>query len=123
MVYRSLADLAMIVHFVFIAFIAVGGLLAWRWPRLIWLHVPAVVWGIAIITVGVTCPLTSLEQHFRGLAGETGYEAGFVDRYLEDVIYPDELTPLLRLLAAAAVVAGYTALVARTRRSRVSNGR
>lgn len=112
--YRSLADLAMIVHFAFIAFIPIGPLLAWRWPRLIWLHVPAVVWGIAIITIGFSCPLTPLELYFRRLAGGRGYEGGFVDRYLEDVIYPGELTPLLRVLAATAVVGGYAALAART---------
>ncbi len=116
--YRSLADLAVIVHFAFIAFIAIGGLLSWRWPRLIWLHMPAVVWGIAIITVGFSCPLTPLEKYFRGLAGESGYEGGFVDRYLEDVVYPGELTPLLRVVAAVAVVAGYAGLLAKTRRSR-----
>ena len=31
----------------FIVFVAVGGLMAWRWPRLLWLHVPAVAWGLA----------------------------------------------------------------------------
>lgn len=114
--YRSLADLTMIVHFAFIAFLPVGALLAWRWPRLIWLHVPAVGWGIAIITLGFSCPLTPLEQYFRRLAGVRGYEGGFVDRYLEDVIYPGELTPLLRVLAAVAVVGGYAALALKKNR-------
>ncbi len=118
MLYRWLADLTLIVHFAFIAFIALGGLLSWRWPRLVWLHVPAVAWGVAIITIGFTCPLTPLEKHFRWLAGEGGYEGGFVDRYLEDVIYPDELTHFLRLLAGAAILAGYLGLSVRRRRSR-----
>ncbi len=118
MLFRVLADLTVVVHFAFIAFIALGGLLAWRWPRLVWLHVPAVAWGLAIVVVGFTCPLTPLEKYFRGLSGEAGYEGGFVDRYLEEVIYPDELTPLLRLLAAAAVLAGYAGLAAGRRRTR-----
>ncbi|MDP8929155.1 MAG: DUF2784 domain-containing protein [Actinomycetota bacterium] len=121
MLYRSLADLTVIVHFAFIVFIAIGGLLSWRWPRLIWLHVPAVVWGIAIITLGFSCPLTPLEKYFRGLAGGSGYEGGFVDRYLEDVIYPGELTPLLRVLAAVAVVGGYAGLLAKTQRTRAGS--
>lgn len=121
MLYRSLADLAVIVHFAFIVFIALGGLLSWRWPRLIWLHVPAVAWGVAIVAVGFSCPLTPLEKYFRGLAGEAGYEGGFVDRYIEDVIYPGQLTPLLRMLAAVAVVGGYAALVARRQRRRVGH--
>lgn len=118
MFYRSLADLTVVIHLAFIAFIALGGLLAWRWPRLIWLHVPAVAWGLAIITVGFTCPLTPVEKYFRGLAGEQGYEGGFVDRYLEDVIYSARLTPLLRAVAATAVLAGYAGLAAKRERSR-----
>ncbi|MFN2555739.1 MAG: DUF2784 domain-containing protein [Nitriliruptorales bacterium] len=116
--YHWLADLTVVVHFAFIAFIALGGFLSWRWPRLVWLHIPAVTWGVAIITIGFTCPLTPLEKYFRGLAGGEGYEGGFVDRYLEDVIYPDELTHLLRLLAGMSVLAAYFGLAVRRQRSR-----
>ena len=65
-----LADLVVAVHLAGIGFIAAGGLLAWRWPRLLWAHVPAVGWGVAIILIGFTCPLTPLEKYFRRLAGE-----------------------------------------------------
>ncbi len=119
MVYRLLADLVVIVHFAFIVFIAVGGLLVWRWPRLVCLHAPALVWGVAIITIGFTCPLTPLEKHFQRLAGERGYAGGFVDHYIENVIYPQRLTPLLRTLAAAAIVVGYAGLLNRRRRARI----
>ena len=118
MVYRLLADLVVFVHFVFIVFVAVGGLLVWRWPRLVWLHAPAVAWGAAIITIGFSCPLTPLEKHFQRLAGERGYAGGFVDHYIENVIYPQRLTPLLRTLAAAAIVVGYAGLLNRRTRSR-----
>jgi Protein of Unknown function (DUF2784) len=118
MVYRLLADLVVLVHFAFIVFIAVGGLLVCRWPRPVWLHVPALAWGVAIITIGFTCPLTPLEKHLQRLAGQRGYPGGFVDHYIENVIYPQRLTPLLRTLAAAAVVVGYTGLLNRRRRAR-----
>ena len=71
---------------------------------------------MASVGVGVACPLTALEKRLRERAGEEGYGGGFVDRYVEDVVYPGELTPLLRALAAAAVVAGYARLLARTPR-------
>jgi hypothetical protein len=112
-VYRFLADAVVVVHFGFVVFVAVGGLLAWRWPRVLWLHVPSVVWGIGIVAVGYECPLTPLEKHFRRLGGEPGYGGGFVDRYIEDVVYPDEYSLLLRALAAVAVVAGYLGLLRR----------
>jgi hypothetical protein len=104
--------------FAFIVFIAVGGLLVWRWPRLMWLHAPALAWGVAIITIGFTCPLTPLEKHLQRLAGQRGYAGGFVDHYIENVIYPQRLTPLLRTLAAAAIVVDYAGLLNRRRHAR-----
>lgn len=113
MVFKVLADVVMAVHLTFIVFVAVGALLALRWPRLIWLHVPAVAWAVGIVGVGYECPLTGLEKWLQRLSGDDSYKGGFVDRYVEDVIYPDELTPLLRALTAVLIVAGY---VARSRR-------
>ena len=69
MVFRLLADAVVVVHFAFVVFVAVGGLLAWRWPRVLVLHVPAVIWGVGIVTVGYECPLTPLERHLRELGG------------------------------------------------------
>jgi len=107
MVFDLLAGAVIVVHLAFIVFVAVGALLAVHWPRLVWFHVPALVWAVGIIVVGYDCPLTPLEKWLRERAGGASYEGGFVDRYLEDVIYPEELTPLLRALAAVAIVGGY----------------
>ena len=115
MVFRALADLVVGVHLAFILFVALGGVLAWRWPGLVRWHLPAVVWGLGIVTVGFTCPLTPLEKHLRGRAGEQGYGGGFVDRYIEGVVYPGALTRLVQGLIAAAVLVGYVGLVARRR--------
>lgn len=110
------ADVVVVVHLGFILFVGLGGLLAWRWPRVAWVHVPAALYGIAIVAVGFDCPLTPLEKHFRRLAGEDGYAGGFVDRYLEDVVYPGDATPLLQAVGALAVVVGYLGLAGRSRR-------
>ena len=117
MPYRLSADLVVVIHLTFIMFVAVGGLLAWRWPRLVWLHVPSVVWAVATITVGVPCPLTGIENLLRDRAGQEGYGGGFVDRYVEGVVYPESLTPLLRAMAALAVTAGYFVLLRRQRQT------
>ena len=108
MVFRMLADFVVAVHLAFVLFVAVGGLLVWRWPWLMRWHLPAVAWGIAIITIGFTCPLTPLEHYLRGRAGQQGHDGGFVDRYVEGVIYPGGFTPLVRGLIVTAVVVGYT---------------
>jgi hypothetical protein len=65
--YRILADLVVVAHLSFIAFVAVGSLLVWKWPRLLWPHVAVVAWAAAIVNVGFTCPLTPLEQLLRNV--------------------------------------------------------
>ncbi len=120
MIFRLTADLVVAVHVAFLVFAAVGALLARRWPRLALLHLPSLVWAAASITVGLTCPLTTLEKSFRELGGEQPYRAGFVDHYLEGVVFPESLTPVLQTAAAAAVVAGYAGLVRRRPTSVVS---
>ncbi len=110
MAYSALADVVVIVHFGVIAFVALGGFLAWRWRRLVWSHVAAVTWAVGIVTVGYDCPLTPLEKHLRRLAGERGYTGGFVDRYIEGVIYPEQYTSVVRLAIAAAVLVAWAGL-------------
>jgi hypothetical protein len=113
MVFDVLAGVVVVVHLAFILFVAAGALLAWRWPWIVWLHVPAVAWGVGIIVIGYACPLTPLEKWLRERGGGEGYEGGFVDRYIENVIYPEEYTPLLLALTALIMVAGYVALFRR----------
>lgn len=60
--------------------------------------------------IGYECPLTPLEKWFRKRSGGKGYEGGFVDRYIENVIYPEEYTPPLRALAVVMIVTGYVGL-------------
>lgn len=114
MLSRLAADVVLAFHLGFLVFLTAGSLLAWRWPRLVIVHLPSVVWGVVSITVGLSCPLTPIEKSLRRLAGEQGYAGGFVDHYIEGVIYPEQYTPLLRALIAIAVVAGYVGLARRS---------
>ena len=93
MLYRALADATVGVHFGFILFVVLGGLLVLRWPRVAWLHVPAFAWGAAIEFGGWICPLTYLENDFRARGAAEGYGASFVEHYLLPLIYPDLLFP------------------------------
>ena len=120
MLYRILADLVVVAHLSFIAFTAAGSLLIPKWPRLFGPHVAVVAWAAAIVTVGFTCPLTPLERHLRERAGQSSYDDGFVDHYLDGVVYPGRFTALARLLVGVLIVAGYALLLARSRRSRHS---
>lgn len=104
MLYRILADLVVLVHFAFVLFVVLGGLLVLRWPRWVWVHVPAVVWGVLIEVFGWICPLTPLEVGLRRKAGSTGYEGGFVEHYILPVLYPAELTREVQWVLAGLVV-------------------
>jgi len=100
-----LADLLVLLHLLFVAFVVGGGFLLPHWPRLAWLHLPTAAWGAYIEFSGGICPLTPLENRLRILAGESGYSGGFVERYLLPVLYPDYLTLPVQWLLGGGVVA------------------
>jgi hypothetical protein len=104
MPYRLLADLVLILHAGFVAFVVLGALLVLRWPRIARVHVPVVLWGAGIEFLGGICPLTPLENHWRRLAGELGYPGDFVEHYLLSALYPDGLTRQVQLALGALVL-------------------
>ncbi len=119
-VYEALVTVVLTLHFAFLAYLAVGGFLAWRWPRTIWLHLLTAVWGVLVVAASLTCPLTTLEHWARGRAGQAVSDAGFIDRYLAGVIYPEDQVWAARIILGLAVGvswAGY-AVVLRRRRAR-----
>jgi hypothetical protein len=67
--YHLVVALALVAHFAFLCYLIVGGFAALRWRRTIGLHVPAVLWGTAITTAHLDCPLTWLERWSRAKAG------------------------------------------------------
>jgi hypothetical protein len=103
-VYLLLADLVVWVHLAFVLFVVVGGLLVMKWPRLIWIHLPAVFWGIAIELSGWICPLTPLENWLRHKGGEENYQFDFVARYLLPMLYPQGLTRGSQIVLGALVL-------------------
>ena len=119
MIYRALADLVLAVHLAFVVFVVLGGLLVLRWPRLAWLHVPAAIWGILIEYTGWICPLTPLENSFRMRGGEAGYSGGFIEHYIQPLLYPAGLTRSTQLVLGSLVLilnlAAYSVVVSRMR--------
>lgn len=122
MLYRLAADLVVLLHLAFILFVASGGLLLLRWPRLIRIQLPVVLWGIAISLLQFTCPLTPLERWLRRRGGEAVYEGAFIDRYIVPVVYPEGLTPDMGPWIAATVALLNLAAWAWVLRSRWSKG-
>ncbi len=104
MYYKLLADLVLLTHAAFVAFVVIGALLVLRWPRLAWLHVPCAVWGTLIEFGGWICPLTPLENELRRRGGEAGYRGGFIEHYVTATIYPEGLTRNMQYGLGAAVI-------------------
>ncbi len=92
MLHGVAADLLVVAHLGFVAFVVLGGFAVPRWPRLAWVHVPAVAWGVGIELSGAVCPLTPLEHWLRTEAGAVGYDGDFIAHYLLPVLYPAGLT-------------------------------
>lgn len=104
MLARIAADAIVLLHLAFIVFVVLGGLLALRWKWIVWLHVPAFLWGVFVEFFGAACPLTPLEQALRIAAGEEGYTGGFIERYIVATIYPAGLTASMQVAIAIFVI-------------------
>lgn len=103
--WRLLADLLVALHLAFAAFVIFGGFLTWKWRWAAFAHLPALPWGFWVETSGQICPLTPLENHLRHLAGEAGYQGGFLDHYVVPLLYPPGLTRADQWVLAALLLA------------------
>jgi hypothetical protein len=115
MVWSILADAVLVLHGVFVAWAVLGGLAVLHWPRAMWLHLPALAWGIWIEATAGICPLTPLESWLRVRAGQAGLAGSFIDHYLGALIYPQGLTPAVQgrlALGLALFNAGVYAAIA-----------
>lgn len=97
--YPLIADAVLLTHAVFVAFvvlglflIVIGGASNWQWVlnrTFRYLHLGAIAIVVLQAWVGVICPLTTLENWLRGLAGQTSYEGSFVRHWVSWFLYYD----------------------------------
>ena len=104
MIYRLLADMVLVLHFAFVLWVVFGWLAVRRWRWVMWLHLPVAAYGALIELVGWQCPLTPLEQRLRRLGGEAGFEGGFIEHYLEFLLYPGWMDHTVQILLGIAVL-------------------
>jgi hypothetical protein len=100
-----LADLVVLLHVAFVLFVVFGGLLALKWPRAAWLHLPAAAWGAAAEFGGWICPLTYLEGWLLGAGASASDQPDFLGRYLLPLLYPTGLTRSIQLWLGLGVMA------------------
>ncbi len=97
LLYRVLADVVVVAHVSYVAFVIFGqlaivyGLVRRRdWARNFyfrWLHLLAIAVVVLQSWLRITCPLTDLENYLRGLAGETGYPGDFIAYWTHKVLF------------------------------------
>lgn len=102
--YVLLADVVGVVHLLFVLFVIFGALCLIRWPRMVWVHVPALIWGLFVEFAGAICPLTPLESRLRVLGGESGYSQDYLSHWLETVLYPEMLTRGLQIALGTSLL-------------------
>jgi hypothetical protein len=115
-VYRAVAGAVVLAHVGFLAYVVAGGFLAWRWPRSWPLHALAVGWAALIISLGPRCPLTAAQNWLRARAGQPPLRGGFIDTYVEGVIYPARSTQLVQVVVAVLVAWSWVGCYLRWRR-------
>nr|WP_295708894.1 DUF2784 domain-containing protein [uncultured Halomonas sp.] len=92
-----LADIILIFHVLFVAFVVVGLLavyagyfLNWRWVRnrvFRIVHLCAIGYVVIQAWLGVVCPLTTWEMALRAEAGAATYSGSFIQYWLHSVLY------------------------------------
>ncbi len=117
MFYQLALDVTIFVHFAFIVFVIFGGLLAWKWRRMKWVHAPALAYGVLVELFRWYCPLTMLEQSLRVKANLPVHSGSFISRQLSNLIYVDVPQGYL-IVGAVAVAALNIALYSCLGRSR-----
>jgi hypothetical protein len=121
MLYGPAADLVVVLHLAFIVFVLAGGFMAWRWPSLVWAHVPALAIIATLFALGADCPLTDLEKYLRREAGQSVYQDGFVAHYLVPGV-PDGARAVGQyVLVAVLTIGAYVGNIARRRRANTSH--
>ena len=102
--YELAANLTLIVHFAFILFVIFGALLFFITTKIIFIHIPAFIWGSYITLTNSICPLTYLENWFLNKANLTTYSEGFIQNYLVPIVYPINLTKDVQIYLGLALI-------------------
>ena len=103
--YILLADGVVLLHVLFVVFVLFGGLLAAKWPRVLWIHGPAFAWSCLVEFNGWVCPLTPLENWLRIQGGASGYHGDFLSHWLLPLLYPAFLTVRIQIILGTLVLA------------------
>jgi hypothetical protein len=116
--FEAVAYVAVALHFAFLGLGLLGGFVAWGWPRLIWFLVAAATWLLLVVTAGLPCPLTWVEDRARAHAGRPAHEGGFLANHVAGLFYPAGHERAAQVVAALVVLSSWAGFAAARRRRR-----
>ncbi|NUM79804.1 DUF2784 domain-containing protein [bacterium] len=112
-----LADIILIIHFLFVGFVIAGLLLIffgawrrWRWIRNFWfriLHLCAIGLVAGESLLGIVCPLTTWENQLRSKNGGA-YQTSFIQHWVHKIIFydaPEYLFTIIYVIFTLVVIA------------------
>ena len=102
--YEYLAYITLLVHLIFILFVIFGGFLFFIFSKIIYLHIPALFWGIYIEFTNSICPLTYLENWFLYKSELSTYSSSFINNYILVFVYPNNLTADIQFYLGIALL-------------------
>ncbi len=102
--YELAANLTLIIHLAFIIFVVFGALLFFVSTKIIYIHLPTLVWGIYIELTHSVCPLTHLENWFLQKSNLPVYFESFIQHHLVPIIYPNNLTEDFQIFLAVVLM-------------------
>ena len=102
--YELAAGIILIIHFLFILFVLFGALFFFVAKKMVFIHIPAIIWGSYIELTHSICPLTYLENWFLHKANLTTYSEGFIQNYLVPIVYPMNLTKDLQIFLGIGLI-------------------
>lgn len=118
--YRLAADVLLVSHALFAAFLVLGVVaiylgrwLAWAWVLNFWFrlsHLAAIAIVVFQTWVGTICPLTVWEMRLRELSGGERYKGSFIQHWVQTILYyeaPEWVFVVVYTLFAGLIVASW----------------
>lgn len=99
MIYHILADVVLVGHAFFVAFLVgglaaftIGAILHWQWVRNFRLRIAHLVAIVSVVLqswLGILCPLTTWEMQLREKGGGPIYQETFIAYWLHELLFFD----------------------------------
>ncbi len=114
--YIVLADIVLILHFLFVLFNVIGILLIWigkymnwQWVHYLWfraVHFASILLVVFLALLDISCPLTVLEKNLRLLGGEGFYIQSFIQFWIYKILFynaPEEIFIIIYIIFSMLV--------------------